>query len=92
VRRFYRDARENEEALIRSFQAVALGIRELKLHRGRRRDFMRRELLSTIALSQGESKRLALLTTLLEDRAIYVFDEWAADQDPGSGRCSTGRS
>ncbi|MEV6279587.1 ATP-binding cassette domain-containing protein [Nocardia sp. NPDC051832] len=38
--------------------------------------------LSTIDLSQGQRKRLALLTALLEDRAIYVFDEWAADQDP----------
>jgi putative ATP-binding cassette transporter len=25
---------------------------------------------------------LALLTAYLEDRPIYVFDEWAADQDP----------
>ncbi len=38
--------------------------------------------LSTIALSQGQRKRLALLTALLEDRPIYVFDEWAADQEP----------
>ncbi|GAB4587275.1 ATP-binding cassette domain-containing protein [Nocardia sp. IFM 10818] len=38
--------------------------------------------LSTINLSQGQRKRLALLTALLEDRAIYLFDEWAADQEP----------
>jgi len=37
---------------------------------------------STTALSQGQRKRLALLTAFLEDRSIYVFDEWAADQDP----------
>lgn len=37
--------------------------------------------LSTIDLSQGQRKRLALLTALLEDRPFYVFDEWAADQD-----------
>ena len=36
---------------------------------------------STTALSHGQRKRLALLTALLEDRPIYVFDEWAADQD-----------
>jgi putative pyoverdin transport system ATP-binding/permease protein len=36
---------------------------------------------STTALSQGQRKRLALLTAFLEDRPIYVFDEWAADQD-----------
>jgi putative pyoverdin transport system ATP-binding/permease protein len=39
-------------------------------------------ILSTTALSQGQRKRLALLTAYLEDRAIYIFDEWAADQDP----------
>jgi putative ATP-binding cassette transporter len=38
--------------------------------------------LSTTELSQGQRKRLALLTAFLEDRALYVFDEWAADQDP----------
>jgi putative ATP-binding cassette transporter len=36
---------------------------------------------STIDLSQGQRKRLALLATCLEDRPIYLFDEWAADQD-----------
>jgi putative pyoverdin transport system ATP-binding/permease protein len=38
--------------------------------------------LSTTALSQGQRKCLALLTAYLEDRPIYLFDEWAADQDP----------
>lgn len=38
--------------------------------------------LSTLDLSQGQRKRLALLTAFLEDRDVYVFDEWAADQDP----------
>ena len=38
--------------------------------------------LSTINLSQGQRKRLALLTAFLEDRPFYIFDEWAADQDP----------
>jgi putative pyoverdin transport system ATP-binding/permease protein len=37
---------------------------------------------STIALSQGQRKRLALLTAYLEKRPIYLFDEWASDQDP----------
>jgi putative ATP-binding cassette transporter len=37
---------------------------------------------STTELSQGQRKRLALLTSYLEDRSIYIFDEWAADQDP----------
>ncbi len=38
--------------------------------------------LSTTALSQGQRKRLALLTAYLEDRPLYLFDEWASDQDP----------
>lgn len=36
----------------------------------------------TVNLSTGQRKRLALVVALLQDRAIYVFDEWAADQDP----------
>lgn len=42
--------------------------------------------LSTIDLSLGQRKRLALLTAYLEDRSIYLFDEWAADQDPAFKR------
>lgn len=37
---------------------------------------------STTALSSGQRKRLGLLATCLEPRPIYVFDEWAAEQDP----------
>lgn len=37
---------------------------------------------STTQLSRGQRKRLALLTAYLEDRPVYLFDEWAADQDP----------
>ncbi|WP_062061820.1 ATP-binding cassette domain-containing protein [Aquimarina longa] len=37
---------------------------------------------STIDLSMGQRKRLALIYALLEDRPILVLDEWAADQDP----------
>ena len=39
-------------------------------------------VFSTVELSQGQRKRLALVTAYLEDRPFYVFDEWAADQDP----------
>ena len=38
---------------------------------------------SNINLSTGQRKRLALVIALMEDRPIYVFDEVAADQDPG---------
>jgi len=37
---------------------------------------------STIDLSGGQRKRLALLQCYLEDAPIYLFDEVAADQDP----------
>lgn len=33
-------------------------------------------------LSTGQKKRLALILAKLDDRPIYIFDEWAADQDP----------
>jgi len=36
---------------------------------------------STQDLSTGQRKRLAMIVSLLEDREIYLFDEWAADQD-----------
>ncbi|TQV85973.1 cyclic peptide export ABC transporter [Aliikangiella coralliicola] len=36
---------------------------------------------STLQLSTGQRKRLALIMALLDDRDIYIFDEWAADQD-----------
>lgn len=39
-------------------------------------------VFSTLNLSQGQRKRLALLVAYLENRPYYVFDEWAADQDP----------
>lgn len=37
---------------------------------------------TTLELSSGQRKRLALIVALLEDRPILVLDEWAADQDP----------
>ncbi|MBY9077382.1 cyclic peptide export ABC transporter [Paenibacillus sp. HN-1] len=37
---------------------------------------------SSVKLSTGQRKRLALLLAYLEDRPIFLFDEWAADQDP----------
>ncbi|QLY33804.1 ATP-binding cassette domain-containing protein [Nocardia huaxiensis] len=76
VRRLMREARENEDALLHSFQAVTLGIKELKLHRGRRQDFMDKHLLGTadtlkrqnteagskFTLGQGLGQTLQLLT------------------------------
>jgi putative pyoverdin transport system ATP-binding/permease protein len=34
-------------------------------------------------LTSGERGRIALLRAVIEDRSIFVFDEWAADQDHG---------
>jgi putative pyoverdin transport system ATP-binding/permease protein len=39
-------------------------------------------VLSTLQLSQGQRKRISLFVAYLEDREIFIFDEWAADQDP----------
>lgn len=39
-------------------------------------------VFTTLALSDGQRKRLALLVAFLEDKDFYLFDEWAADQDP----------
>lgn len=39
-------------------------------------------VFSTTDLSYGEKKRLALVISILEDRDIYIYDEWAANQDP----------
>ena len=37
---------------------------------------------STKNLSEGQKKRLALIISILENKDIYLFDEWAANQDP----------
>lgn len=41
---------------------------------------------STLDLSTGQRKRLALVHAYLDKRPILVFDEWAADQDPAFRR------
>jgi putative pyoverdin transport system ATP-binding/permease protein len=37
---------------------------------------------TNINLSTGQKKRIAMIVSRLEDRQVYIFDEWAADQDP----------
>jgi cyclic peptide transporter len=37
---------------------------------------------SRLDLSTGQRKRLALIQSLAQDREIFFFDEWAAEQDP----------
>jgi putative pyoverdin transport system ATP-binding/permease protein len=38
--------------------------------------------LSTVDLSAGQRKRVALMISQLDDRPVCIFDEWAAEQDP----------
>ncbi len=38
-------------------------------------------IYSNMKLSSGQQKRLAFLTSLLEEKPIWFFDEWAAYQD-----------
>jgi putative ATP-binding cassette transporter len=42
----------------------------------------RERRFTPLNLSTGQRKRLAFLTSLLDDKPLYVFDELAADQDP----------
>ena len=37
---------------------------------------------TNLDLSTGQRKRLAMIVALLDDKPIYLLDEWAADQDP----------
>lgn len=43
---------------------------------------IRGDSFTTLNLSTGQRKRLALIVALLEDKPVVIFDEWAADQDP----------
>jgi putative ATP-binding cassette transporter len=54
-------------------------LKKLQLHNKVR---VKNGRFSTVDLSQGQRKRLALLHAALDDRPIFLFDEWAADQDP----------
>jgi putative ATP-binding cassette transporter len=42
----------------------------------------RLEIERKVSFQNGRFSRLALLVAFLEDRDMYIFDEWAADQDP----------
>jgi ABC-type siderophore export system fused ATPase/permease subunit len=37
---------------------------------------------TTVSLSTGQRKRLAMVSAIAEGRRVMVLDEWAADQDP----------
>jgi putative ATP-binding cassette transporter len=63
-------------------QAERFALQYLRLLHMDQKVTVHERTFSTLDLSQGQRKRLALVTAYLEDRPIYVFDEWAADQDP----------
>ncbi|MCX6582585.1 MAG: cyclic peptide export ABC transporter [Candidatus Aminicenantes bacterium] len=54
----------------------------LKLLRLEQKVVLENNAFSTVDLSGGQRKRLALLQCYLEGHPIYLFDEIAADQDP----------
>ena len=54
-------------------------LRKMDIHR--KTDYADEKFTNT-DLSTGQRKRLAYIAAMLEDKPIYVFDEWAADQDP----------
>ncbi|MGY8795982.1 MAG: cyclic peptide export ABC transporter, partial [Woeseiales bacterium] len=55
-------------------------LQDLQIHDKTRLDG---DMFTTTDLSSGQRKRLAYAVSRLSDRQIYVFDEFAADQDPG---------
>jgi putative ATP-binding cassette transporter len=67
--------RETASTVLAQEHLARLGLAEKVQIKGR-------NYTTTKALSNGQRKRLALLCAYLEDRPIYVLDEWAADQDP----------
>lgn len=44
--------------------------------------YLQADKFSSLSLSTGQKKRLALLHSFLDNKAVYVLDEVAADQDP----------
>jgi putative ATP-binding cassette transporter len=38
--------------------------------------------ITTTNLSTGQRRRLALILCLLDDKPVFLLDEWAAEQDP----------
>ncbi|WP_062053008.1 cyclic peptide export ABC transporter [Aquimarina longa] len=55
-------------------------LKEMKLDEIIRQDIANNRIFQN--LSSGQQKRLALIYSVLEDKDIFIFDEWAAEQDP----------
>ncbi len=95
--------RQAQDVLLKRVRGLIEGIKELKMHHDRRREYLEQVIESQDVVRQSkflgdtfhdaaiawgrltffiQRKRLALVTACLEGRPIYLFDEWAADQDP----------
>ena len=59
------------------------GFLELQKRLGLGGDLLAMNDLQSAGLSTGQRKRVALALALLEEKPVYIFDEWAADQDTG---------
>ena len=59
-------------------EGVKVLLRQLKLHD---KTWLVGKEFTTLDLSSGQRRRLAMIVALLENRPFYVFDEWTADQD-----------
>lgn len=77
--RLLTDTEHSEEALSNEQAEIDLYLKELGLDD---KVSIKNGEFSTISLSDGQKRRLALLVAFLEDKDFYLFDEWAADQDP----------
>lgn len=55
-------------------------LREMQIHD--KTSIRKDGTITSLDLSMGQKKRLALTLAELENREIHVYDEWAADQDP----------
>ena len=69
----YKDLSLNDLALIEKY---------LKLFKLENKTQLVGNEFTTVKLSDGQRRRLALIVALVEDKDIYILDEWAADQDP----------
>ncbi|NQZ75646.1 MAG: cyclic peptide export ABC transporter [Ekhidna sp.] len=58
------------------------GEKLIKLFKLEKKVQIKNHKFTTKNLSEGQKKRLALIISILENKEIYLFDEWAANQDP----------
>lgn len=66
--------------LLPSNKHLAELLTKMKLDKVIRQDVANNRIFQN--LSSGQQKRLALIYSVLEDKDVFIFDEWAAEQDP----------